>query len=578
MLVSALAFDAVFGIAGAQEAATGRSQPATQLETIVVTARKRTEDIQSVPISVTAVSGTDLENQNVRTVGEVVLTVPNMSVTSGSNSATAPTYTIRGQVQNDTTAAVDPSVGIYVDGVYWARAHGSNAALLDVSQVEVLRGPQGTLFGRNTTGGAINMTTNDPNFDGFSGSGSVGFGNYDQFDFSGVLNMPITADRLAARIAVNQQQNHGWIKDEVTDERYSRSRQWIGRGKLLFTPTDALSFVLSGEYFDYDGGAPVEQLAFILPPNAVGPNGAPLGLGAIEALLESGFTDNGQRHVVDDDSDAIDRISLDRPDRTWTESQTYSLRGALDTEWGTLKSIVAYRKVDTSSKLDLDGTPYEIFNVTFNESNVDQWTGELQASGLALDERLNWTVGAYYFTEDGVDQTAAQTVTAILGNRAASPSGSFIENDSYAGYAQGTYRLTDAWSLTAGLRYSSDERHKRQFQDIANPANPICPAGTTPRSSGRCEAAFKRTDSDWSYTFGLDYQFTPDILGYVKTSRGYRAGGFNTRGGADLPGGGAFGPETVTDYEVGLKSEFLDNRVRLNLAVYYSDYRDIQST
>ena len=532
------------------------------LETVVVTARKRAENSQEVPISITAMSGNDLTNSNVRNVTEIALTVPNMYITSGNFRA--PTYTMRGQVQNSTSATVDPSVGIYVDGVYWARANGLNAAFLDVSRIEVLKGPQGTLFGRNTTGGAVNIVTEDPNYEGVSGFASASAGNHDEYNQTFGINLPIAQDVAAARFAVSHQKNGGWIKNTVSGKTVDSSEQWMARGKFLLEPRDDLRIVLSAEYFDFHGDGPAEKLLMMTSD----------GLPAVEALIQSGFTDDGTR-FADGDKDTV---ANNLKPRSVAQSGTYSATATLDTSWGNLKAIAAYRSTDAANSIDFDGTPYVLFDDADIRSRVSQWSGELQANGTAFDNRLDWTAGVFYFTEDGYDGQAIYILPNLLNFYSLRFIGSDIENESYAGYLQGTYDITPALSLTAGVRYSVDKRHKQAYADLVTEV-PACTPGTEPVSAAECRSEpFSRKDSDPSYTVGLDYKFTDDIMGYVKTSRGYRAGGFNLLQGAEQPGGSSFGPETVTDYEIGLKSELFDRRLRTNLAVFYTDYKDIQST
>ncbi|MET0660896.1 MAG: TonB-dependent receptor, partial [Steroidobacteraceae bacterium] len=396
-----------------------------------------------------------------------------------------------------------------------------------------------------------------------------------EFDFNAIGNLPLVDDKLAARLAVGHQENGGWVDNELTGKDMLSSDQWIGRGKVLWTPVENLRVLFSAEYFDYDGVGPANKLVSITPfvPGVFNPFGA----AQLEALLESGFTDDGTQYADGREYD----LALNQKPKTDTTTQTYSGTATLDTAWGTLKGIGAYRKVRTRSAVDNDGTPYQIFDVPFIRSTVDQWSGELQASGNAYDDRLAWTVGAFYFTEDGYDDLAGIVVPFVLPQFSTLRfQGSDIENSSEAAYTQGTFKVTPELSVTLGLRYSVDRRHKRQYQEILDPTNPNCDPALTPESDlDQCSSPkFKRKDSDTNYTFSIDYKLTPDMMVYAKTARGFRAGGFNSRQGADQEDGGSFGPETVTDYEVGFKSQLFEDRARFNTAIFYSDYEDIQST
>lgn len=556
----------------AQEGAS-RTDGASGLNDIVVVARKRSENIQSVPISITAISGDTLRAQGARNVEDIALTVPNLSISSSSANLSAPLYSIRGQVQNDVTAAIDQSVGVYVDGVYWARATGSNASLLDLAQVEVLKGPQGTLFGRNTTGGAVVIRSNDPDYAGVSGSASGFFGNRDSLGGDIVLNLPIITDKVALRVAGGHDEIDGYIKDTVSGGKLGGRDHWIGRAKLRLDPTEKLNILLSAEYFDFRGGGPANKLIYLVP--AFDGAGNPQGLAALQALIESGFTNDASGLVGGDPF----TVSPGTRPRTRSDTQTYSGTATLETSFGEAKTIVAYRRTNDFSALDNDGTPYQIFDVPLNRSRVRQWSVETNFTGTGFDDRLQWTTGMYLFDEKGFDVLAAAVVPAILGATPLRPTGSDVNNRSMAVFAQATYKLSPSLSLTGGLRYSIDDRDKVQTQVILDPAAPNCTAGTTPNAArGRCEASFQRSDADVSYLLSLDYRVASDVLLYARTARGYRAGGFNSRGGADRPDGDSFGPETVTDYEVGIKSEWFDRRLRVNAAAYYSQYSDIQST
>ncbi len=226
-------------------APTGRAQA---IEEIVVTARKTEEDIQDVPISITALSAEKLEQTSTFEMRELGLRMPNMTIQHGPAQPTALTFQIRGQVQNDILGTLDPSIGFYDDGVYVARPHGANASFVDVKSVQVLRGPQGTLFGRNTTGGAVLLGTNDPDLGGLSGSVSATGGSFGRRKFAGVLNLPVVKETLGVRLVAEKLDTNGFAFDETNGRKVGTEGHDLLRAKLLYEPFEGLSFLLAGQY------------------------------------------------------------------------------------------------------------------------------------------------------------------------------------------------------------------------------------------------------------------------------------------------------------------------------------------
>ncbi|MET0371337.1 MAG: TonB-dependent receptor plug domain-containing protein [Sphingobium sp.] len=239
--------------------------PATGgLEEIVVTARRISENLQDVPVAITIYSGETLQRQNALRLSDIARTTPGLNIREANSNPAASTIALRGQVQTDVLATLDPSVGTYVDGLYWARAYGFNSNLLDLQSVQVLKGPQGTLFGRNTTGGAILVQTNDPDFSGISGLVSGTYGRFDERSATGIVNLPIVNDRIAVRAAVQR-----YLRDGITTDvgpvlpgrKYNNRDSWSARGKVLIQATDNLSILGSAEYFKSDLNGPTRRLS-----------------------------------------------------------------------------------------------------------------------------------------------------------------------------------------------------------------------------------------------------------------------------------------------------------------------------
>ncbi len=595
---------------------------AGQLTEILVTARKVAENQQDVPVAISAFSGEELTERSLQRVQDIGRITPGLSTRFHSASPSAVLFALRGQLQNDALATLDPSVGVYVDGVNWARAYGLNGEFLDVAQVEVLKGPQGTLFGRNTTGGAISIVTNNPDLDEVTGRLSVTYGRFNEFQASGVLNLPIVNDRVGLRVAVQRLSRDGYVTNVVPASvgtaiaannssisrrpptgslnglKLENRERWNVRGKLDIKPTENLTLRFSGEYFEMDELSAARSVSLATTPfTATNPTYSLAG----SAALFVGATNGGPPPTTPANAGASIGIglgllnsqiafldanrnsaSVNEVPYAFAKTQTYGLTGILDTGWGEIQLITGYRKVESSAIVDLDGSQYAI-HVTDGKQELEQWSGELQFTGKAFGDALNFAMGTFAFHEKGFDQSISIALPAL--NPLTSHFYGLIDNDSLGVYVQGTMHLSDRLSMTAGLRYSVDDKgletrnnnyHRGTGATICVIA-PVAPVLLGTDVVGPTQCAVRRRDSfgGWSYTIGLEYKPTDDIMLYAKTSRGFRSGGQNLRAltpAAFVP----FRPEVAQSYEIGLKSEFLDRRVRLNLAAYHVDSTDIQ--
>ena len=567
------------------------------LEDIVVTARRTSENLQSVPVAITAFSGSDLQQQNARSVSDIAALTPGLQVNTGTTTSAGAIYTLRGQVQQDPIANQDAAVGVYVDGLYWARAYGANADLLDVSGIQVLKGPQGTLFGRNTTGGAVLLTSNDPSFrDGLSGQLSASYGRFNYRTISGVINAPLVADKLAVRVAGQLIKRDGYIHDINNKVDLANLNSHSIRAKVLWLPTDTLSIVGSGEWFRSNTrdnpqllvyGSASSLVAVSTVAEADGPAAA-AGLGcfaffagsppgaACQARAAALFADN----IAKNKGDNADITTIPRSRIT---TETYGVTATLDTSFGAIKAIGGFRNVKVYANGDNDGSRFRLldngpgFGIpgSYNDiADLSQYSIEVVATGKALDNKLDFAAGFYYFHEYGTDASVSTAIVAI------NPFSSFykgaIKNDSMSGFGQATYHATDKLSFTGGLRYSIDDRRLTSYNGVftLSPPTPvICLVSTTFVCPARRADSFKGL----SYTASIDYELRDGLLVYVKTAKGFRSGGENIR--MTSPGEFvSFAPEKAYSYEAGIKSEFLDRRLRVNLAGYYTKLKDQQRT
>ncbi|WP_162986975.1 TonB-dependent receptor [Sphingomonas paeninsulae] len=528
------------------------------LDDIIVTARKTAENQQNVPIAITAFSGQTLVNQNATRISDIARVTPSLTAHESASSPGSLVMTLRGQVQTDILATLDPSVGTYVDGLYWARAYGINADLLDVSSMQVLKGPQGTLFGRNTTGGAILLETNAPKLGQFSGMVQGTYGRFNEIDGTAILNVPL-GEKAALRGAFVMNTRDPYTHDTANNRGYDEKNSWTGRVKLLIAPNDSFTALLSYEHYNLDVANTSRRLFFVQPGSS-----AAITAGGLPAA-------NAYIATLANDPNAV-QMNVDP--RVKNKTNTYLLTLAQDTNFGAVKLISGYRTVDALTRLDLDGSPIPIHTTTGSQ-NLHQFSSELQVTGKMLDDTLDFAAGALYFDEGGVDKSASITIPTL--NPRTTLFRGDIKNHSLGAYTQASYHITKALTFTGGVRYSRDVKGLTINNTTLMRSTGVVGCQILTLTAPNCELSRSDAFSGWSYTAGLDYKITPDILAYAKTSKGFRSGGQNLRASgtaAFIP----FKPEIAYAQEAGIKSEFLQKRVRFNLSGYYTTVKDIQRT
>lgn len=564
----------VMAITGLPVSAVAERFEATGLEEITVTARKREENLQDTPVAVTALTADTLEARGFTDISQINGSVPNLqfsSTASVSGSTSAASIFIRGVGQTDFTLTTEPGVGVFLDGVYIARSVGSVLNILDVERIEVLRGPQGTLFGKNTIGGAINVTSKRPAED-FQGKVEVTAGRYDRLDAKATVDIPIN-EKLLTKFSLASLNKDGYVDRLLVGDELGGKSEIVGRAAVLYLPRDDLSLNLAVDASNIRSDSAASKLMDVnLNPGApflplLNASLAPEQQYTLENYgTNSLYTTNGTGPNVND----ID---------IWGVSGTIEW----EPEAFTLKSITSYRDLDAHFGRDGDNTPLLLVH-TEDFYDQQQFSQEFQLSGSALDDRLDWLMGAFYFAEEG-DNVNLVTFTGEFGSLfgLSDPaftlqSGGKIDNYSAGGFAQVSYDLTDQFSVTVGLRYSDEEREflpDQYIQEIRSAGlsnvipgfDPILPFEWVTDTTSR-----------WDPKVGIEYQATPDILLYTTYSTGFKGGGFAQRvfpGRADTP---TFGPEIVKVYEVGAKMVGFDNRVRLNMAVFHTNYEDMQVT
>ncbi len=596
-------------VALAQDAAptqvTAPAPRATLLDTVVVTAQGREQEMQTVPIPLQIISGEQLDELAATDLSKMSLFVPGLVV--GGDQPTQPSYQLRGIATDNFGIGTESAVGVYVDGVYAARSGAALLAFNDVKRIEVLKGPQGTLFGRNAAAGAISIITNEPGRE-FEGRARARLGNYDKQYFDGLVNAPI-GETMALRVSAYSNQSDGWITDAATGLRYGGDDDVGVRASWRWNASDNTRVLLSLDHEKLDQ-LPKPAIGLIALSNDTHqrppypPNPADY-LNPLHAPLYNDTVGATERRDYDGVTLKIDHSLL----------------------WGNLESTTAWRSFDTENRGDYDGTNHIVSYLdTANLESNESWYQEIKLSGTT--DLMDWVAGASYHSErarqtsetnvftDSIDTLAGHVMgvgnplTEISQGLAAmglpfsllgDPWGEAIDNvgefTAYAVFADVIWHLNDRLNLTTGMRYTRDEKsfswynRPRQADAFDATIQQMQDAGIVamlPPEAQYALAAFGNniifTDaigvpvqfdnhwSDLSPRVVLDYRFNPETMGYASVTKGYKAGGYNS-----VQVGSVFEPEKVLNYEAGIKTVFPQANVLLNSSVYFYRYDNRQS-
>ncbi|WP_167706623.1 TonB-dependent receptor [Sphingobium fuliginis] len=578
-------------------AASGPAPTPAGIEDIVVTARRSSESAQRVPIAMTALSAQTLEDLSIRDVLEIQKVTPGLFVSSAEVSGRAK-LTIRGQSETDDKITADGSVGVYIDGAnYGGGQYGLRSSLLDVERIEVLKGPQGTLFGKNTTGGALNITTRHPTYE-WGGYVDLLYGSYNNAQALVAANVPVAEDRLALRFVGQVITREGYYR-EAFNRASNVDNTLTGRIQLRADPSDNVSILLSGEYVQARN---TEAHIVLTNDSLLASSSATLFLGTAATELglnPASAADRMKAYSVwrgyyDAYQDRSSRRGYSDTLQPRDDVDMHSLSANISVDIGALtaKSITSYRHLSRHFNLDGDGTPFDfIYQRSATKSDyVGQEFQLIESDGAGLD----WQAGLFFDRKTGTEYTASDI--AIFTNPARSVISEVdVKNSSWAAYAQAVYHLGPQLRVTGGLRYTRDRREMdaKNRRDLAVAVPPL-PAGgasrcnllapaaggpTFPACSYEVTAKFNR----YTWLASVDWRPVDRVMLYGTVSTGYRSGGFSIPGSdqyATIAARDAaftpYKPETVTNYEVGFKSDLLDRRLRLNGSLFYQDYRDIQ--
>jgi len=571
-------------------AAAAQAAPTSGLEEIVVTAQRRSEAIQDVPIAVTALSDTQLTRLNVTETLDLMKLIPNSFGSNNTGLGTANVYSIRGLNNTESIATFDPPVGTYVDDVFIARQNANNFAFFDVDRVEVLRGPQGTLFGRNTTGGAVNVILKKPQPD-FGGFAEVGVGQFNERMIRASADLPVN-EHFLTKVSGYSVQDDGYVWNTFTGEKLNSNDNKGARVAVRWIPTDTFTWDVAADY--------VDQNYMNILNNEVAGDGhdgrvSTTGMRTDTPATRGIFVNGKQNYPLGNE--------------VWSTSITSNI--GWQTGIGTLNFITGWRSMEQQFALDFFGIPPKTpvpvsgqFTIV-NDGHHDQFTQEIKLNGDAFDNRLRYVAGVYYFDEKnktdlgqlfaingtfGCVPAPGSTVChlPLFGGLTVFPSagnGITIFNSNYydrtmrntakawAGYVQADFDIVDSLTLTLGGRYTDEKK------TIAYTANDNVNAPAANQwDTADIKAAGIPVDQSYSkFTprVALKWDVDKDLNFYASATNGFKSGGWNARN-VNVSEVQPFKPEKVWSYELGMRSEWFDNRLRVNLTGFWSDVTDFQ--
>ncbi len=520
------------------------------LEEVMVTAARRETTLQNVPVAVSAFDEVEMERRQTFNVVDVVNNVPTLVGSNNIGQGTATTVFLRGVGTTESIVTVDTAMGFYVDDVYIGRQGVNNFSLYDIERVEVLRGPQGTLYGRNTSAGAIRIITNQPGED-FEASGEISVGKYSRWNLKGILNAPLIEDKLFLRATAIVQQGDGYMNNITLGKDVNDRDIWGVRAALRYLASPDLDFILTVDHSESDeNGLYASDVSGITRPTT----------GDLFTVV-SGTDQRNQGEA--------EGINLTF---NWAYSDAFNLQ-----------SITAFRNTYQKWNLDLTDQVVSIFRLwTINDS--DQFSQEFKITGNLMDDRLAYVAGVYYFDESSFSFIGDEINLNLGGFRVPLP---FFERDydvntdSIAVYAEGTYDINDRLRLIAGGRYTEDDKSlKIAMKAGGTPPGFDAVGGVPVWDSDTLQTLGIPTDlhfNEFTPKLGLQYDLTENVVSYLTFTKGFKSGGWGAR--TNNPGEVAvFEPEFVNSYALGFKATALDGRARINTELYFYDYTDLFNT
>lgn len=565
-LIKPLAAAIALSIIGTEASAQGA------LEEVIVTATKRPESLQDIPVTVTAFSSDTIQEAGINNASDLAIMTPSLSVNTNISPFNA-RMTIRGIGTAQTDPALEPSVGMFVDGVFLGRSGLGMSDLTDIERIEVLQGPQGTLYGKNTNAGAISVITKQPNREEFEGYAEASVGDYGMGKITASASGPLS-DTVAYRFSGNLHQRDGYYDNDSGDD-LNDADDWNLMGKLLWEPTESLSMLLSGSHVDRDTTC----------------------CGADSVQGDAVNAELARQGLPQDKNDPYDaEIAVDVDSSFELESDLVSLTADYDQDWGSIKSITAWNDYDYSSDTDVDRSQLDILSIRNDKYSGDSLSQELRFSSNVGDQ-IDYQAGLFYYeqtTERGNGSPyvflgedfiniASQQGLPIPFSFVAAPGDTLsgknkLETETLAAFGQATWHIGDRWHLKGGLRWTDEEKKA----DLYSVTNSTAPSTALPGSPSLLDSIgtpiddnFNRTSDNVDWLLSASMDIGDDTMVFATAATGSKSGGFNSvSGAADAR---EFDDEDTMSYELGVKATLLDSRLRINATAFYTEIDDYQS-
>ena len=540
------------------------AQQVTTLEEIVVTAQRRAESIQDVPISINAVSGEELKSRAINNTFDLQAKVPGFVSTPVSSFNF--NY-LRGVGTDQQTVGLEPAVATHIDGVYFPRVASGLQELYDVDRVEVIKGPQGTLFGRNATGGIMHVITRRPDNE-LGGYVDITVGDFDKRRIEAALNVPLADDKALLRIAAVHHEDEGFSRNEYLGLDEDNTDFSGARAQLLIKASDSVDIRIFGDFAKNDGGRgaashpsePFDNLALGVPGGEINSN---VRINRRDAAALAEIDDWGIGMEVN-----------------WELANT------------TFTSLTSYRELENRNNVDFDLTPLNFSGFSDALEKSEAWMQEFQLASNS-DGSWDWVIGLFLLGEDVRQDYQFPFATSVFGGNPAGPAVeqgglydagtsdlSIVDTSAQAIFAQASYAFDDKWQATFGIRLSQEEREIDYSVSLLDIATPATAADLIANRSGLGAAFISDAQKDdWDAVtpkLGIEYKHSDDVMYYFSATRGFKSGGYNGILFGAATTLEAVDPEFIWSYEAGVKSTLLDGRMRLNIAAFYYDYTDIQ--
>ena len=565
------------------------------LEEVIVTAQKREQSLQDVPIAVSAFSGQQIEDAEIHDIRSLQLLSTSLNVTQAA-AAYQTTISIRGIGTSGFNPGLEPSVGVFVDGVYRSRTGSSIGDFNELERIEILRGPQSTLYGKNSSAGVIGYYTKKPEYE-FNGEASLNLGNYSQVIANARVTGPLIDDTLAFSLAANYNNRDGFIKNPTQKSDVNDRDRWAVRGQLLWDASDTVQL-----RFTADKSQNREQCC--AAPSFINGPTAPL-LGALGGTVTNPAKPYDR--VVNFDS----KMQSNMDDWGASMQIDWEINDSVD-----FTAISGYRNFESDTDFDADFTDVELVRSQGNLTQIDSFTQEIRFASSG-DNKVDWQAGAFYYDQDlhvegkvhygnatraWFDGLTGGSVSLIEG-MLQFPPGTFFapgtgmvsevfdsSSKSWALFGQTDIHFNDAWTLSIGIRYTDEDKKGKGVFNVVDPwaALPfglfLPPAQAAALSATQIfppatDFDEKRSEGEWSGNVILAWDINEQLNTYASYSRGYKAGGFNLDRSAGFANAGyTFDPEFIDNYELGMKSRFWQDRSQLNVALFYQDVQDFQTT